>query len=309
VPGASLRFFGIIFMTEPLKDDWCYAYHVVAFLDVLGQKNTFSDVSGIPEDDAGKARLARVLKETVGFVRSSRETFDKICDRLSQSKGMDFPVQELLKARLVGMRKREIYSYGLADSFVAWSTLKGKTETERCKAVNGVFSVLSACAAMMAFSFARGKAIRGGINIDCAVKLFPDAKEIYGPGLNSAYVLECCAGWPRILIGKGMCDYLQEMVDSSGKSLEAKFCRRMAKKCQQLIFIDVDGQTALDYFGVEVMSIYSRVFTKEGILLPAKKFIETQIDMFSKLYGEESKRILDKYINARSYFLSRFPNL
>jgi hypothetical protein len=71
------------------EDNWQYNLHVVAFLDVLGQRDAFHKINGVPRDAEGKTQLIEVLKKTIGFVPKFRQGFKDIFERYAESTGKE----------------------------------------------------------------------------------------------------------------------------------------------------------------------------------------------------------------------------
>jgi hypothetical protein len=63
-----------------MKLDYNYCYHLVAFIDVLGQKEAFQGIDVIPahDDESTKKKLIKAHEETAYFIEIFREAFEDI---------------------------------------------------------------------------------------------------------------------------------------------------------------------------------------------------------------------------------------
>jgi hypothetical protein len=170
-------------------------YHLVAFLDVLGQREKFKALR-MPTTAEQHAEVAEVLRQTAGFVTELRGVF-----------ASQFSVFESALTRLRNVTTESVTPnyLGFSDSFIASTPFRNqKTELA---AVVTVFSILSATAVAMLTCLASQHPLRGGIDVGLATQIGPT--EIYGTALERAYVLESKeAGYPRILIGEELWSYL-----------------------------------------------------------------------------------------------------
>lgn len=288
------------------SSDWAYSYHAVAYLDILGQKDAFDGVVGVKNDP----NFIASWKQTVLFIRSFREGFENIFNGYSKNTNRvdGFPAH--LQKEALELKEVSLKFYGVSDSVIAWTTLK--SNSHQCRALNGLYGILLASASMVTLSMAVNHAIRGGIEIDGAVRIFKGTNEIYGPALNRAYVLESKqACWPRILIGDGLIRYLKTISENTGSDIPSVFSRKMAEQCSKLIMVDSDGKLALDYLSPNILSLSPQVFDKNKVLLPAKNFVRGQIARFASAECSHPEKIKlhGRYSKVLDYFNYRLPGL
>lgn len=286
------------------EEDWHYGYHAVAFLDILGQREAFREIRGVPHDPAGETQLIEVLKRTVGFVPKFREGFQNIFETYAQQTGKELELPEEFREEFLRMRRSSIKLHGLSDAVVAWTSLM---EEDQCGALNSIYGILMASAGMSALALACKHAIRGGIELDGAIPLEPGSVEIYGPALAKAYELESRhAEHPRILVGEGLLKYLKDMSVLEPRDRAAIHNKHMAEQCLQLIAQDRDGRFIVDYLGGEVLKIAPEAFPEAEVIKPARQFVKDEIKRFRHL-GDQ--RLAARYERVLAYFDERLPGL
>lgn len=288
-------------------DEIYYSWHAVAFLDVLGQKDAVSRFKGVPKD-TNDPEFVSVIQQTANFIRALRSGFATIFSGYSRSTIKREDIPEAYRDEFFATRAVDLKYYGMSDSFVAWTTLK--TETNHCRALNGIYGMLFAAAGMMVYSFACKHSVRGAIEVDGAMRLHKGSDEIYGPALSCAYVLESKkAKWPRILLGEGLISYLDTMSKTTGVDIPSQHSRNIAKSCLSFAMRDVDGQMALDYLNPEVLKIAPKAYDKAAVLDPARKHVQEQYAYFSGKSCPHPKReeLRERYEQVLSYFNARLP--
>jgi len=154
------------------KDKYDFGWHMVAFLDVQGQREKFRRLK-VPTTDAEKQAVAEVVLQTAGFVDSLRdqlrEEFRDFEERVSKSWGLRVPLQP----KFTG------FSDSLVVSIPLWNV-------EDLTSITKIYSILSAACNAMAKCFSKGHALRGGIEIGLASEL--ESGEVYGTALLEAYL-------------------------------------------------------------------------------------------------------------------------
>lgn len=286
------------------EDDWQYNFHVVAFLDILGQREAFHEIKGLPRDTKGKAQLIEVLKKTIGFVPKFRQGFKDIFERYAETTGKEKEIPEQFRNEFMKMRQCSIKLYGLSDAVVAWTSLR---EDDQCVPLNSLYGIIMATAGMFAFSLACKHAIRGAIELDGAITLEPGSVEIYGPALNKAYELESIhAQHPRILVGDGVLKYLNDMTAIPISNRASAHNNHVAKQCLKLITKDCDGRFIVDYLGSEILSIAPDALTEKEILIPARQFIWNEFDHWRRM---GNTKLSERYEIVMKYFNNRLPGM
>jgi hypothetical protein len=264
-------------------------HHLVAFLDVLGQRDRFRGLR-MPTNVDEEARVKKVLEGTAGFVLDLRSEFQTLFEAFGKGANMGAHMNKLLRPNLVGF----------SDSFVASVPLRNQ-DGDLVPAIAS-YSALAAGAGVMRFSLAHKHPLRGGIDVGLATEIGPG--EIYGTALGRAYLLECeIAGYPRIMIGDELCNYLNSVMAEFGtrESPIAKAVTNITEKTTRLIATDTDGWRILDYLGA-VMAEVSPPMYGQRVVQPAYGFVLAEQ---SRLTAEGDPKLIERYASLRGYFESR----
>jgi len=264
-------------------------HHLVAFLDVLGQRDKFRGLR-LPTNASEEEKVKEVLRQTAGFVLDLRRVFHKQFEVFEKGAGMGAHTKEPLRPNFVGF----------SDSFVTSVPLRN--DGGDLVRVATVFSALAASAIVMLTSLASKHPLRGGIDVGLATEIGPG--EIYGTALERAYVLESkVAQYPRIVIGDELLKYLNSVLAefSKGETPVAKAITVITQKIMGLIATDTDGRRILDYLGAVVVES-SAPEDREHMVQPAYEFVLTEQ---KRLIAEGNAELINRYALFRSYFESR----
>jgi len=264
-------------------------YHVVAFLDVLGQRDKFRGLR-LPTNADEEAQVKEVLRQTAGFVLDLRRVFQTQFEAFEKGANMGAHTKDPLRPNFVGF----------SDSFI--TTVPLRNDGGDLVRVVTVFSALSAAAIVMLTSLASKHPLRGGIDVGLATEIGPG--EIYGTALERAYLLECnVAQYPRIVIGNELWKYLNSALAEfeKGETPVAKAITAITQEIIGLIATDADGKRILDYLGAVVVE-NSAPGHKEHMVQPAYEFLLAEQ---KRLIAEGNSKLIERYALFRSYFESR----
>lgn len=290
--------------SENETDEYVYSFHVIAFLDLLGQQERLKEIEGILlEDNRDEKKLLQVLKQTVGTVRRFRSTFTEFYDQYTNlPTSLNVPAE--FESHFNQMRRSQIAFYGISDSTITWSSLHAKTEFEYARFLNSISGILAATGMIAPLFLSKGHPFRGGIEIEGGILIRPGSNEIYGPALSRAYKLECeIAQYPRVVIGPGLIDFLSEIpkmefLDSRIK----RYCDLMARRCNDWITIAEDGQAMIHFLGPQAMALHEGSLKPnyhQEFLIPSHMFVYSQ----EKKYRDEGNtKIAQRYRELRRYF-------
>lgn len=209
-------------------------YHLVAFLDVLGQRDKFRGLKQ-PTNAQEMDEVNEVLRQTAGFVVELRDVFQR------QFKSFEAGVQSI--QRHTKKSVRPVFT-GFSDSFVTSVPLR--EDGQELVPIVTMFSALSAASIVMLTALASSHPLRGGIDVGLATEIAP--AEVYGTALERAYLLESrVAKYPRLVIGDELWRYLNS-ARSHFENQTTPVARAIAdivKKTIQMIATDTDGQKIL----------------------------------------------------------------
>src|SRR6266849_852063 len=266
-------------------------HHLVAFLDVLGQRDKFRGLR-LPTNTDEEAQVREVLRQTSGFVVGLRRVFQTQFEVFEKGAGMGAHTKEPLRPKFVGF----------SDSFLTSVPLRN--DGGDLVRVVTVFSALSAAAVVMLTSLASKHPLRGGIDVGLATEIGPG--EIYGTALERAYLLECqIAKYPRIVIGDELWRYLNTALVEfeKGTTPVAKSITAIVQRIMALIATDTDGNRILDYLGA-VMVQHSGPDHAKHMIQPAYEFVLAEQ---KRLTTEANAKLIQRYVSFRSYVESRLP--
>lgn len=269
--------------------------HLVAFLDVLGQREKFKSLH-VPTTPEDKSKVAEVLRHTAGFVLELRKVFD------TQFTAFEAGLSNLKKHTDKSVRPKFM---GFSDSFV--TSVPIRNDGGDLALMITIVSALSAAAAVMGVSLASGHPLRGGIDVGIATEI--GAQEIYGTALENAYRLESEeAGYPRIVVGEGLWQFLNSALANfqTQATAESKTITAIIEKAMQLIAIDSDGKKILDYLGPLIVENAGRSVDKfkEIQLKPIYEFALSEQERINK---ECDSKLIARYAALRKYIESRLP--
>jgi hypothetical protein len=281
-----------------------YGYHLVAFIDLLGQAERISKIEGaLSSTQLDKEKLISILKQTVGTVRAFRNSFSSFLEQYS-SHQPTIQVPEALKAKFRQLRGRsQINIHHFSDSTVVWTPVRFNTEIEYAHVLNSIYGVLGSVGMLTPLYLSVKVPFRGGIEIEGGISLSQSGNEIYGPALHCAYNLERrVAKYPRVVVGKGLLEFLDHVsaVRFQDDTLRA-YRDRAVQRCRAWIVADEDGQSMIHFLGPAAMELVQDI--PEGIAFH-KNFVEP-IDVFIHECEEQYKgdeKLGARYKHLRSYF-------
>lgn len=290
--GAVRKFLRKLYRKGPRMEKRMYklGHHLVAFLDVLGQRDKFRGLKK-PTNAQEQDEVKEVLRQTVGFVAELRSVFQ------TQFEVFEAGVPNMQRHTKEPLRPSFT---GFSDSFVTSVPLR--EDGHELVPVVTVFSALSAACVVMLTALASKHPLRGGIDVGLATDIGPG--EIYGTALERAYLLECrVAKYPRLVIGDELWRYLNAtLAHFEGHTTPvSKAIMAIVKKTVQMIATDTDGQRILDYLGPVVVENAGPDHGQLMIQLAYNFVLAEQKRMLAKGAPE----LIGRYVLLRSYFESR----
>lgn len=265
-------------------------HHLVAFLDVLGQRDKFRGLKK-PTSEQEEGEVKEVLRQTAGFVTELRTVFQ------NQFEAFEAGTPNMRRHTKEGVRPSFT---GFSDSFVTSVPLR--EEGHELVPVVTVFSGLSAACVVMLTALASKHPLRGGIDVGLATEIGPG--EIYGTALERAYLLESrVAKYPRLVIGDELWRYLNAALThfESQTTPVAKAITAIVKKTMQMIVTDADGHRILDYLG-PVTAENAGPDHGQLMIQPAYNFVLAE----QKLMLEKGDpELIGRYVLLRRYFEPR----
>lgn len=288
---------------QTAQDDKRIGWYVVAFLDLLGQQDSLRQITALPNVDKKEDVDAFKLKVTELYspLYALRTFFDTSIKTFTDG-GIDInALPSDAQNMLTTLRSTPIFYQHFSDSIIANIPLLNDTGRFPCRAIYGV---LAATAQTFLAMLSWGWAFRAGIDIGLAMNIGKD--EIYGPALARAYRLESkIAKYPRIVIGEELVRYLNAVV---GRPVSTDILEMsnslLAKKSLDLLAIDDDGHSFIDYLGAQFRNQLQQTPQQIEIIQKAYNFI---VQESSKHKEARNPKLGFRYTLLRNYFESRMP--
>jgi hypothetical protein len=161
-------------------------YRVLAFIDILNQKEKLSRIAKLPDNEAEGNEFIQQWRETFGVVQAYRDRFDWFFRSFTTERALPPDVQKVASKEehesLMRTRRAEIKSQLFSDSMIYYCSLDGRRDRF---AINEIHTLLSGCAAAIFLTLSEKLVCRGGIEVGIAGEFFEG--EVYGPALYQAY--------------------------------------------------------------------------------------------------------------------------
>jgi hypothetical protein len=285
-----------------------HGYWLVAFVDLLGQQEAFCKTDYLPnaEDPARRAAFADEVRASLGVVRTMRSLLDTFRAALANTAIEPgdplYGLNSEALARIGAMKRRRVREYRWSDGVMLACPLK--PEPDHAVPILAVYDILCTCAALMLVQLAMGRPIRGGLDVGTGMEV---DGELFGASLVKAYRLESKeAGYPRLLVGQDLVNYLQTSAHAPGLELERHFERMNANGCLGLLAADTDNRWILDYVGAQMRDILrghlDSATTK--MFADARAFAHSSRGKYQRL-GPAGQKLFDRYSQLVPYLDAR----
>lgn len=222
--------------------------YAAAFIDLLGQKEALSGCSLVPNetDEESHTAFLSVIKASIGAIqrlhKSCHDFFDGFTKYRSEWASKLSPEALVEYER---MTKTNLSFQRFSDGLVAYVALG---ESDMPVPMNSVFGLLATCGGLCLLGLALREPIRIGLDVAWGVEL--EKNELYGCVIAKSHELESkVAGYPRIVIGEQLIDYLLSHSTRKEEDPFSSLNRKVAEHCLEMIAIDYDGYHIVDYLG------------------------------------------------------------
>ncbi len=286
-------------MVQKAKGNLTLGYYLVAFVDVLGQKEKLLRFKDLPETEKENKEFIETLKETFGTIDGIRSLFETYYASYNTIKDPVLSMTEQQRKTFHELQKCELKFQRFADTIIVYVSLAEKISKVP---IHGVYAAMLACASMFFMSLVGRHPLRIGIEVGWGAEMYEG--EIYGQALYEAYRLESeVAQYPRIVLGEELIRYLMGRSRVEGSDVAAQITRETAKLCLGLISQDFDGYPILDYLGKGFQKVISNNIQPDE-LAKAEEFLFEQATRWKQ---ERNTKLSFRYALANAYFLSRLP--
>jgi hypothetical protein len=283
------------------KNSAVFCHHLVGFFDVLGQSSRLRQLTKLPETDAERAEVIRLLKNTAGVVLGVRRMFRDFFQSAGTSTPFVGSLPAPMREQLLQATQADVTYRGISDSFIVTVCL-GDTGVATTP-VNGVYRAFVAASGMWLLSLSVGHPIRGGLDVGLGIDIEKD--EVYGPVLDCAYHLESkVAGGPRIVVGDVCVDYLNFVSRRPADDIHKQIASEVARFCLSMLRQDSDGVTTLDPLGERMLELTKAPPTSSGNSIadrvkPAHDVVRQQL---ADAELQNDRKLIARYRSLLQYF-------
>ena len=274
-------------------------FYFVAFVDLLGQREKLSQFAGVPRSNTDKDAFFRAMSETGGVVRNVRNS---VAEWLASNKHVSEDALASLpperREEFTSVRTLEAFQTGFSDSFTVAFPLQVDGVDERlsrARAVVDAWNALLGLSALSLLSLAQGIPWRAGVDVGIGMEVFPN--EVYGPALLNAYTLESrMAEYPRILVGRGLVDYLNFMEHLAPAEPLDAYAARMATRSKEFISTSDDGWPMLHMLSPAVLKASANLVAAKRT---AHQWVREQCGQF---WSQNDEKLFRRYTRLLRYF-------
>jgi hypothetical protein len=279
---------------------WTLENYFVAFIDVLGQSKELLKLERLPFSETERENAALILHNTAGYIMSLRNNFNSYFKARNKSTGKldSLPTEKRVIAEK--LRKAEAIITSFSDTITI--AIPISNEDEHCLSITSIYAALYSICGIYLVALAAHKPFRCGIDVGLGVHL--TKREIYGPALVRAYSLEKdYTLYPRIIIGDSLYQYLNAVRNLKSSTIYAKWARKEASDCLELINYDHDKLRILDVLGDSVRLVPDGV--QRSWVEEAYKFV---VQSHANYLKSNDIKLRSRYGSLRSYFDSKISS-
>jgi hypothetical protein len=280
------------------------ANYCVSFVDLLGQRDAVRNQRLLPdfETEEQRRQFHSVLQDSIGAILGLQKQAEKMLDQIPESSRISSLRAQLSheqQTHLDQMQLTRILTQRWSDGLVSFVCLGDQAVKCPTKSIFRIFGMTGLLALL---GLARGRPVRGAIEIAWGVELRPG--ELYGPAVARAYELESTvAEYPRIVVGPQAIEFLKAHQANPEQDLISRFNRLMAERCWGLLLEDVDGCLILHYLGKEFQSSVTNQNHAELYEL-ASRYVQEQLERY-RLSG--NTKLAFRYRHLANYFEAHAP--
>jgi hypothetical protein len=295
-------------MSEKTENNLNVCNYIVAFIDMLGQKDSLGKIPKIVTNDTDIESLIPSLKETYGKRKQVRQIISDYFKAYLQSdrnKDRYNKLSENQKKLSEQMLYPHISTEYWGDSIIFYSKLPIPTGDVN---LTVIFAMLLACATGMLISFGGRTPLRGGIEIGTTLEGFDYG--IYGSALFGAYQLEKnIANYPRIVIGEELIKLLSFYGDSEQTDVISAINKEAANMCLGMIYKDKDGYSIIDFLNKKITE-FSLIDneTLKGIKDSIAKGFQFICDELERFKKERNSKLAFRYQLLKDYYIMRLKD-
>lgn len=277
------------------EQDVLIGVHVVTLIDFLGQKSKLSKWNSMPKTETEKKQFLAALHESVGTIVRARENFKKKFHCWQEARELTQNMTDTFPDG--GQALREYLETSIAfdhfsDTIVVYSPIVNRHDQANA---NTILAHVVTAGALLLEAVSQGDVFRGAIEIGMAAQ-HPKIG-IYGPVLSAVHDLESCiAKYPRIIVGRGLCEYLSRHFENGEDSKQASLNREIAGRCLQLLGEDRDGNKVIDYMGDAFGELAPKKLAWRKLRADAHAFARRELERFTKNGDSKLKKRYEQLV-------------
>lgn len=282
-------------------------YHIVAILDVLGQKKHLEQWRWLPHEGEDPGPFKEAVRQSVGVVQDLRRELQasvegsrkvNVPDAVRNAYGPEH------YAAYTDAVRPELRLQVFSDTVVLFAPIRNDGERLWMR---DVLAVLGGTSLTMLSSLVRSIALRGAIEIGTGVML--SENEIYGPVLADAHELESKhAGYPRVLIGDNLRRRLLGPTGANEVSPVDETNSGLCGFASNLIAKNDEGRHILDYLGQGMRVLCANPGVHDAakpLVRSANAFVQQEYDKYREKGVE---KLAKRYGWLKNYFDTRVPD-
>ncbi len=277
--------------------------YVVAYLDVLGQKEKLNKLRKLPTNEEEEAEFIDNATQTYSAVAHLRDGLQNSLDLYKQATYNsidDTPGLDRVKASgMKGLVEIEHQFSFFSDSIAVTSPYHdfyGKP------AIQNIFGVLMSLSGMMVASLANRTPVRGAVEVGKGFG-WPEGG-VYGPIMSDVYGFESqIALYPRIVIGYTLHNCIYEWIkEFENKSAHYIKYDGVIEACKKIIYTDKDGMPTLDYLGHQYFQIAKTAPVIKAQVELGWKFVNCEYERYK---DTKEPQMALRYSLLKEYYMSR----
>ncbi|MBN2164307.1 MAG: hypothetical protein JXR25_02330 [Pontiellaceae bacterium] len=276
----------------------------VAFVDLLGQGDKMREVSRLidsGQDDAAVEKMKGVYFDHRSFYEAFQGSL------IANQQGRVQPTiplpSHISEEEYQAVFRRNLKVQVFSDAAMFYLPLVEDVENQPIFGINTLLSVLGI--QMLSF-LAQGRPFRCGVEVGFGLEM-EDGKLI-GPPVQNAYELESKrAQYPRIVVGEGLIEYLQNIKQvglQNATEVQNQASKSLARISLDWLATDIDGETILNYLGADFLRKLPEDKT-QAIIALAHQFVDQEQ---ARYRNEKNSLLAIRYACLETYFAAHMPN-
>jgi len=270
-------------------------YYFVAFIDIVGQRDRLKQWVKLPSNEVENENVAGILRDTSEYVRELRVKFDEYFEAVAEPTGLLDHLTPEQRAWAEHRKKTILWRRGFSDSY--FMTIPCWDEPSWGAHSLAIYYCLFGICGLFIWALAKKRPFRGALEVGLGTEI--SKEEVYGPVNVRVFELEKGAKHPRIIVGTGLLNYLDDLEKICPDNLEGKHTKDTIQKCRNLITTDHTDTPILDPMGKGVKSVSGAVDPRMVKL--AYEFVVRQ----EELFGRSDEKLHEYYSHLRKYCESR----